>query len=137
VAVGEEPDTIEEVYEPFLIQEGYIKRTPQGRVPTEHAYERLGVKLSRGKVTISKSTHSREKKKTTTNQKQNTPHLKQSSKKGTKYKQKREIPPQRKEQKQRTPHNNSVLPQKKTAPKGKPRELKQRTSDQSEFGFQS
>ena len=47
VAVGEEPDTIEEVYEPFLIQEGYLKRTPQGRVPTELAYEKLGVK--RGK----------------------------------------------------------------------------------------
>jgi Holliday junction DNA helicase RuvB len=44
VAVGEEPDTIEEVYEPFLIQEGYLKRTPQGRVPTELAYKKLGVK---------------------------------------------------------------------------------------------
>jgi Holliday junction DNA helicase RuvB len=44
VAVGEEPDTIEEVYEPFLIQEGYLKRTPQGRVPTELAFQKLGVK---------------------------------------------------------------------------------------------
>ncbi len=44
VAVGEEPDTIAEVYEPFLIQEGYLKRTPQGRVPTEQAYRKLGVK---------------------------------------------------------------------------------------------
>jgi Holliday junction DNA helicase RuvB len=44
VAVGEEPDTIEEVYEPFLIQEGYLKRTPQGRVPTEKTYRKLGVK---------------------------------------------------------------------------------------------
>jgi holliday junction DNA helicase RuvB len=43
VAVGEEPDTLEEVYEPFLIQEGYLKRTPQGRVPTETAYKKLGV----------------------------------------------------------------------------------------------
>ena len=43
VAVGEEPDTLEEVYEPFLIQEGYLKRTPQGRVPTETAYQKLGV----------------------------------------------------------------------------------------------
>jgi holliday junction DNA helicase RuvB len=34
VSVGEEPDTIEEVYEPFLIQQGYLKRTPQGRVAT-------------------------------------------------------------------------------------------------------
>ncbi len=44
VAVGEEPDTIEEVYEPFLIQEGYLQRTPQGRVATEMAYKKLGVK---------------------------------------------------------------------------------------------
>jgi Holliday junction DNA helicase RuvB len=44
VAVGEEPDTIEEVYEPFLIMEGYLKRTPQGRVPTELTYKKLGVK---------------------------------------------------------------------------------------------
>jgi Holliday junction DNA helicase RuvB len=44
VAVGEEADTLEEVYEPFLIQEGYLKRTPQGRVPTAMAYEKLGVK---------------------------------------------------------------------------------------------
>ncbi len=43
VAVGEEPDTIEEVYEPFLIQEGFLKRTPQGRVPTELAYQKLGI----------------------------------------------------------------------------------------------
>ena len=43
VSVGEEPDTIEEVYEPYLIQEGYIKRTPQGRVVTELCYERLGL----------------------------------------------------------------------------------------------
>jgi Holliday junction DNA helicase RuvB len=48
VAVGEEPDTIEEVYEPFLIMEGYLKRTPQGRVPTELAYRKLGVKPATG-----------------------------------------------------------------------------------------
>ncbi len=47
VAVGEEPDTIEEVYEPFLIQEGYVKRTPQGRVPTELALKKLGVKTGK------------------------------------------------------------------------------------------
>jgi Holliday junction DNA helicase RuvB len=47
VAVGEEPDTIEEVYEPFLIQEGYLKRTPQGRVPTDLALKKLGVKAAR------------------------------------------------------------------------------------------
>jgi holliday junction DNA helicase RuvB len=44
VAVGEEPDTIEEVYEPYLIMEGYINRTAQGRVVTELCYKRLGVK---------------------------------------------------------------------------------------------
>jgi Holliday junction DNA helicase RuvB len=44
VAVGEEPDTLEEVYEPFLIQEGFLKRTAQGRVPTELTYKKLGVK---------------------------------------------------------------------------------------------
>jgi Holliday junction DNA helicase RuvB len=42
VAVAEEPDTIEEVYEPFLIQEGYLKRTAQGRVITDLCRERLG-----------------------------------------------------------------------------------------------
>lgn len=41
-AVGEEPGTIEEVYEPFLIQEGYIVRTPRGREATEKAYRHLG-----------------------------------------------------------------------------------------------
>ena len=44
VAVGEEPDTLEEVYEPFLIQAGYLQRTPQGRIPTELSYRKLGVK---------------------------------------------------------------------------------------------
>jgi holliday junction DNA helicase RuvB len=40
--VGEEPGTIEEVYEPFLVQEGYITRTPRGREVTEMAYKHLG-----------------------------------------------------------------------------------------------
>jgi len=43
VSVGEEPDTIEEVYEPFLIQEGYLERTPKGRVATPACYRRLGL----------------------------------------------------------------------------------------------
>jgi Holliday junction DNA helicase RuvB len=43
VAVGEEPDTIEEVYEPFLIMQGFLNRTPQGRVATENGYKLLGV----------------------------------------------------------------------------------------------
>ena len=41
-AVGEQAGTIEEVYEPFLIQEGYIARTPRGRMVTELAYKHLG-----------------------------------------------------------------------------------------------
>ena len=41
-AVGEEAGTIEEVYEPFLIQEGFMQRTPRGRVATAKAYEHLG-----------------------------------------------------------------------------------------------
>ncbi len=44
VSVGEEPDTIEEAYEPFLILEGYLARTPKGRVATPRAWERLGLK---------------------------------------------------------------------------------------------
>lgn len=43
-AVGEEAETIEEVYEPFLIQEGYIKRTSRGREATEQAYRHLKIK---------------------------------------------------------------------------------------------
>lgn len=43
-AVGEEVGTLEEVYEPFLIQEGFIKRTPRGREATERAYRHLGKK---------------------------------------------------------------------------------------------
>lgn len=41
-AVGENPGTLEEVYEPFLIQEGYLMRTPRGREATEKAYKHLG-----------------------------------------------------------------------------------------------
>ncbi len=41
-AVGEESGTIEEVYEPFLIKEGYLKRTPRGREATVHAYRHIG-----------------------------------------------------------------------------------------------
>jgi Holliday junction DNA helicase RuvB len=49
VAVGEESDTLEEVYEPFLIMEGYLNRTPQGRVATELSYQKLGLKTPGGK----------------------------------------------------------------------------------------
>jgi holliday junction DNA helicase RuvB len=41
-AVGEDAGTIEEVYEPYLIKEGFMKRTPRGREVTEHAYKHLG-----------------------------------------------------------------------------------------------
>ena len=43
VAVGEEADTLEAVYEPWLIMEGYLKRTPQGRTATKTSYEKLGL----------------------------------------------------------------------------------------------
>ncbi|MEE9369100.1 MAG: Holliday junction branch migration DNA helicase RuvB [Pontiella sp.] len=43
VAVGEESDTIEEVYEPYLIQEGFLQRTPQGRIATALAYRKFGL----------------------------------------------------------------------------------------------
>src|SRR5436189_310704 len=49
VAVGEEPDTLEEVYEPYLIMEGFLKRTAQGRVATELTYKKLGLKAVTGK----------------------------------------------------------------------------------------
>jgi len=49
VSVGEEPDTLEEVYEPFLIMEGYLNRTSQGRVATELSYKKLGLKIGGGK----------------------------------------------------------------------------------------
>ena len=44
-AVSEEKDTLEDVYEPFLIQIGYIKRTPRGRVATKLAYSHFGIKM--------------------------------------------------------------------------------------------
>ena len=45
VSVSEEPDTIEDVYEPFLMQLGFIRRTPRGRMATRAAYEHLGVEV--------------------------------------------------------------------------------------------
>jgi Holliday junction DNA helicase RuvB len=42
-ACGEEAETIEEVYEPFLIQEGFLKRTSRGREATEKAYRHVGI----------------------------------------------------------------------------------------------
>jgi len=43
VAVGEEQDTIEDVYEPYLLQRGLIERTPRGRAATKHAFLHLGL----------------------------------------------------------------------------------------------
>ena len=48
VAVGEESETLEEVHEPFLIQEGYLQRTPQGRVLTEKGYAAVGLRPAGG-----------------------------------------------------------------------------------------
>src|SRR6202035_1221318 len=48
VAIGEEAGTLEEVNEPYLIMEGYIKRTPQGRVALPNAYRKLGLKVPVG-----------------------------------------------------------------------------------------
>ncbi len=48
VSVSEETDTIEDVYEPYLIQEGYLRRTPKGRVATDLCYQRFGLAPRRG-----------------------------------------------------------------------------------------
>ncbi|NOS83936.1 MAG: Holliday junction branch migration DNA helicase RuvB, partial [Ignavibacteria bacterium] len=52
VSVGEEPGTIEEVYEPFLVLEGFVRRTSRGREATDLAYEHLGItkKKAKGKI---------------------------------------------------------------------------------------
>ena len=49
-AIGEDPGTIEEVYEPFLIKEGFVKRTPRGREVTELAYSHLGKSILKHKL---------------------------------------------------------------------------------------
>lgn len=48
VAVGEDKGTIEEVYEPYLIKEGFLQRTPKGRVVTPKAYQYLGINPNKG-----------------------------------------------------------------------------------------
>jgi holliday junction DNA helicase RuvB len=52
VAVAEEPDTIEDVYEPYLLQRGFLKRTPRGRVATPAAFEHLGLPLPDGAASL-------------------------------------------------------------------------------------
>jgi Holliday junction DNA helicase RuvB len=44
VAVHEEQDTIEDVYEPYLLQRGFLLRTPRGRCATPHAFRHLGLR---------------------------------------------------------------------------------------------
>jgi len=51
-AVGEQAGTIEEVYEPFLIKEGFITRTPRGREVTDAAYKHLGRRNTRNEGTL-------------------------------------------------------------------------------------
>jgi Holliday junction DNA helicase RuvB len=50
VAVGEESDTIEDVYEPYLLQQGLIMRTPRGRVATDAAFAHLGLERPSGRA---------------------------------------------------------------------------------------
>jgi Holliday junction DNA helicase RuvB len=52
VAVGEEQDTLEDVYEPYLLKSGLIKRTPRGRVATAHAYDHLGLERPAGSTSL-------------------------------------------------------------------------------------
>lgn len=52
VAVGEDAGTVEEVYEPYLIQQGFLERTPRGRVATAQAYRRFGVTPPAGQGTF-------------------------------------------------------------------------------------
>lgn len=52
VAVGEDSGTLEEVYEPYLIQQGFLERTPRGRCATANAYRRFGITPPSGQATI-------------------------------------------------------------------------------------
>jgi Holliday junction DNA helicase RuvB len=52
MAVGEEADTMEDVYEPFLVQEGFLERTPRGRMATELAYKHLGMEMTGRRASI-------------------------------------------------------------------------------------
>src|SRR6201999_1461603 len=52
IAVGEDPDTIEDVLEPYLLQQGLLKRTPRGRVLTQRAYDHLGLVAPEGAASL-------------------------------------------------------------------------------------
>ncbi len=51
-AIGEEPDTIEDVYEPYLLQLGFLQRTPRGRMATPRAYEHMGFDKAGGNAAL-------------------------------------------------------------------------------------
>jgi holliday junction DNA helicase RuvB len=53
-AIGEEKDTIEDVYEPFLIQAGFIQRTPRGRVATVRAYDHFNRTQKEGTINLAR-----------------------------------------------------------------------------------
>jgi holliday junction DNA helicase RuvB len=48
ISLGESVDSLEEVYEPYLIQSGFLQRTPRGRMVTRLAYEHLGLETRKG-----------------------------------------------------------------------------------------
>jgi Holliday junction DNA helicase RuvB len=52
VAIGEEQDSVEDVFEPYLLQQGLVKRTPRGRVLTERGYEHLGLQAPEGVASL-------------------------------------------------------------------------------------
>ncbi len=52
IAIGEEQDTIEDVFEPYLLQQGLLKRTPRGRVLTRRAYDHLGLPMPEGAASL-------------------------------------------------------------------------------------
>jgi holliday junction DNA helicase RuvB len=52
IAIGEEQDTIEDVFEPYLLQQGLLKRTPRGRVLTQRAYDHLGLAAPEGAASL-------------------------------------------------------------------------------------
>ena len=52
IAIGEEQDTIEDVLEPYLLQQGLLKRTPRGRVLTQRAYDHLGLQAPEGAASL-------------------------------------------------------------------------------------
>ena len=50
IAVGEEPETVEDAYEPYLLQQGFLQRTPRGRIATQRAYDHLGLEMPHGEA---------------------------------------------------------------------------------------